>query len=116
MHLILIFNSLYPYLTNFHYFADNNVFKMLKERSGDERRAENRVTLMILFFSHSFEKSKILYGDGCSKRVKLHSHHSRVDKASILVQESVVVLVISKYEPHIPILPHFTLSIPKETT
>jgi hypothetical protein len=45
--------------------------------------------------SHSFEKSKILYGDGCSKRMKLHSLHSRVDKASIWVQESVVVLVIS---------------------
>jgi hypothetical protein len=35
----------------------------LKEGSGDETRAEYRVTLRISLMPHSFEKCKVLYGD-----------------------------------------------------
>jgi hypothetical protein len=44
MHLILNFSILYPYLINFHYFLDNNVYR-LKKGLVDETKAQKQVTI-----------------------------------------------------------------------
>ncbi len=44
MHSILSFSILYPYLINFHYFPNNNVYR-LKKGLVDERKAQKQVTI-----------------------------------------------------------------------
>jgi hypothetical protein len=44
MHLILSFSILYQYLINFHYFSDNNVYR-LKKGLTYERKAQKQVTI-----------------------------------------------------------------------
>jgi hypothetical protein len=44
MYLILSFSIIYPYLINFHYFPDNNVYR-LKKGLVDERKDQKQVTI-----------------------------------------------------------------------
>ncbi len=44
MHSILSFSILYPYLINFHYFPNNNAYR-LKKGLVDERKAQKQVAI-----------------------------------------------------------------------